>query len=632
MDTPQKTVTQIETPVSKLKVENSPVFNYINSLSPITTVKSISNAQTFSSLSFTSPPPVFTTPHVASHKGSRFRSHSNSSDPSNKVVEEALLEKEPPQILNNECLTTTPRVTNDGACEYGETDLQKMCDDNVKRKSDTPDWETLISDSSDMLIYGSPNDSEAFRCFLQRSSDSKTRLCDGGSKPALVAPVSQSNEPESSDALSILHRGVRRRCLDFEMPRNNNQTPRCVVPSIGLHLNAIAMSSKDNNNVSKEYSFTGNVKVGLQSSTTPVLPSDDIGRDNEIREAAGVEEAPLSLALVEVNQSSPKKKRQVSEQAGEGESSCKRCNCKKSKCLKLYCECFAAGVYCIEPCSCIDCFNKPIHEDTVLATRKQIESRNPLAFAPKVIRNSDSTIEVGEDASKTPASARHKRGCNCKKSNCLKKYCECYQSGVGCSINCRCEGCKNAFGRKDAYLHAIMERRLEEDHETYEKRTTKIQENKQVKQNPSSDQPSTPLPPYRHLVDHQPSLSKNRLPPTQFFLGVGSSSFRKPESDSTQSRNETKPLETVTEEKTEIMYEILSNNPITTIKAISPNSKRVFPPKLGSSESGSILVKRSNCRKLILWSIPAFPSLKPKSVKKKPFYQPTVCIFVMGST
>jgi hypothetical protein len=134
--------------------------------------------------------------------------------------------------------------------------------------------------------------------------------------------------------------------------------------------------------------------------------------------------------------------------SGEGES-CKRCNCKKSKCLKLYCECFAAGVYCIEPCSCIDCFNKPIHEDVVLATRKQIESRNPLAFAPKVIRNSDSVQETGDDASKTPASARHKRGCNCKKSNCLKKYCECYQGGVGCSINCRCEGCKNAFGRKD---------------------------------------------------------------------------------------------------------------------------------------------------------------------------------------
>lgn len=60
-----------------------------------------------------------------------------------------------------------------------------------------------------------------------------------------------------------------------------------------------------------------------------------------------------------------------------------------------YCECFAAGVYCVEPCACIDCFNKPVHEDTVLATRKQIESRNPLAFAPKVIKGPDSITETG---------------------------------------------------------------------------------------------------------------------------------------------------------------------------------------------------------------------------------------------
>lgn len=33
-----------------------------------------------------------------------------------------------------------------------------------------------------------------------------------------------------------------------------------------------------------------------------------------------------------------------------------------------------------------------------------------------------------EDGSNfTPASARHKKGCKCKKSLCLKKYCECYQ-------------------------------------------------------------------------------------------------------------------------------------------------------------------------------------------------------------
>ena len=60
-----------------------------------------------------------------------------------------------------------------------------------------------------------------------------------------------------------------------------------------------------------------------------------------------------------------------------------------------YCDCFAAGLYCIEPCSCQDCFNKPIHENVVLETRRQIESRNPLAFAPKVIRSKDSILDSG---------------------------------------------------------------------------------------------------------------------------------------------------------------------------------------------------------------------------------------------
>lgn len=117
-------------------------------------------------------------------------------------------------------------------------------------------------------------------------------------------------------ALSILHRGVRRRCLDFEIPGNNQQTvgessSSCVVPSIGLHLNAVAMSSKDNS-VANEYS--GNIKVGLQSSATPVLPSPhEILRENETGKDAGqiIEVVPKSSALVELTPISPKKKRQV---------------------------------------------------------------------------------------------------------------------------------------------------------------------------------------------------------------------------------------------------------------------------------------------------------------------------------
>ncbi|XP_034471652.1 protein lin-54 homolog [Drosophila innubila] len=39
------------------------------------------------------------------------------------------------------------------------------------------------------------------------------------------------------------------------------------------------------------------------------------------------------------------------------------------------------------------------------------------------------------------------KGCCCKRSQCIKNYCDCYQSMATCSIYCKCIGCRNTEER-----------------------------------------------------------------------------------------------------------------------------------------------------------------------------------------
>ena len=180
-------------------------------------------------------------------------------------------------------------------------------------------------------------------------------------------------------------------------------------------------TSKEKNSTSKifkeekpdEEQISKQNKINIQKNeNSPILNSSvmpDLNTSQTLSVKFNSKGNDLNSSLVENNKFAyfQSKKINTTDKKENVDKPC--CCCTKTKCIKKYCECFSNNRYC-KDCYCIDCMNKFIYQ------------------------NNNNSKEISEN---------EKIFCTCAKSNCNKKYCECYKSGKKCNDKCKCINCLN---------------------------------------------------------------------------------------------------------------------------------------------------------------------------------------------
>lgn len=175
------------------------------------------------------------------------------------------------------------------------------------------------------------------------------------------------------------------------------------------------------NKLSMRSSFNRKMNFSSESDIESQEEEDSKNTDSE-KSSSHAEESKVSN----------KKKRKTSQTK---KNFC--CTCTKSRCLKKYCECYANKEYC-DGCECQNCYNLP-------KFREMIKRSLDFTGGKGSKYHAHSGAGIDEDSIHSPTESLENQEivCNCTKSNCMKKYCECFKAGEGCKDSCRCINCEN---------------------------------------------------------------------------------------------------------------------------------------------------------------------------------------------